>query len=250
MAAFRGVNEVSDMNPSRPTLAVLGGTGKEGSGLALRWAQAGYNVIIGSRSAERAAQSAAELNALAGTTNVSGLGNAEAALAAPIVVLTVPPEAQLATLEGVKGELQGKILVDATARVDARNPRPPQGQASGRMAQDLLGPGVRVVAAFQNVPAHALKQLENELASDVLVCADDVAARAQVVALAEAAGMRAYEAGGLDNGLVVEGLTALIIAMNKRYKSKTGGIRISGITRAPAAPPAAPNASEPASNPT
>jgi NADPH-dependent F420 reductase len=230
-------------------LAVLGGTGKEGSGLALRWARAGFKVIIGSRSAERAQQAAAELNAQAGTTTIAGLGNAEAAHAAPIVVLTVPPEAQLATLQGVQSELQGKVLVDATARVDARNPRPPEGKASGRMAQELLGPGVRVVAAFQNVPAHALKQVEIELASDVLVCADDAAARAAVVDLAEAAGMRAYEAGGLDNGLVVEGLTALIIAMNKRYKSKNGGIRISGITRAPATPPAAPAAGEPMRNP-
>jgi len=217
---------------TRPTLAVLGGTGKEGTGLGLRWARAGYSVIIGSRSAERAVEAAAAMNAQLGLNTVRGLGNAEAATAGDIVVLTVPPEAQLPTLEGVRAELQGKVLVDATARVDARNPKPPEGQASARLAQDLLGPGVRVVGAFQNVPAHALKQLDHELASDVLVTADDAEARAAVVVLAEATGMRAYEAGGLDNGLVVEGLTALIIAMNKRYKSKTGGIRISGISQA------------------
>ena len=215
----------------RPTLAILGGTGKEGTGLGLRWARAGYPVIIGSRAAERAAEAAAAMNAQLGVDTVRGLGNAEAALSGEIVVLTVPPEAQLPTLEGVKDQLQGKILVDATARVDARNPKPPEGRASARLAQDLLGPGVRVVGAFQNVPAHALKQLDHELASDVMVTADDAEARAVVVVLAEAAGMRAYEAGSLDNGLVVEGLTALIIAMNKRYKSKTGGIRISGIER-------------------
>ena len=105
------------------------------------------------------------------------------------------------------------------------------GKASARMAQDLLGQEVRVVAAFQNVPAHALKKLDHELASDVMVCADDPGARAEVVKLAEAAGMQAYEAGGLDNGIVIEGLTALIIAMNKRYKSKTGGIRVSGVVK-------------------
>jgi NADPH-dependent F420 reductase len=237
------------VNEANLTLAVLGGTGHEGSGLALRWARAGYNVIIGSRSAERAQQAAAELNTQAGTASIRGLGNAEAARAAPIVVLTVPPEAQLATLEGVKAELQGKILVDATARVDARDPRPPEGKASGRRAQDLLGPGVRVVAAFQNVPAHALKMLDRELASDVLVCADDAEARATVAALAEAAGMRAYEAGGLDNGLVVEGLTALIIAMNKRYKSRHGGVRISGINRVPPVAPAEHAQSGPANSP-
>ena len=219
------------MSANRPTLAVLGGTGKEGTGLALRWASAGYPIIIGSRSAERAVEAAEAMNAQLGLTSVRGMGNDEAAQAGDIVVLTVPPDAQLATLESVKDQLQGKILVDATARVDGRNPKPPEGKASARLAQELLGPDVRVVGAFQNVPAHALKQLDHALASDVMVTADDAEARAVVVGLAEAAGMQAYEAGGLDNGLVVEGLTALIIAMNKRYKSKTGGIRISGISK-------------------
>jgi NADPH-dependent F420 reductase len=199
--------------------------------LAWRWARAGCQVIIGSRSAERAAQAAADLNQRAGTESIRGLDNLAAVQAAELAVLTVPPEAQVATLEGVREALRGKILVDATARVDYRNPRPPEGKASGRRAQDYLGPDVRVVAAFQNVPAHALQQSEQELASDVLVCADDVEARQLVVRLAEAAGMRAYEAGPLDNGLIVEGLTALIIAMNKRYKSRTGGIRVSGIKK-------------------
>ncbi|NUQ60156.1 MAG: NAD(P)-binding domain-containing protein [Anaerolineales bacterium] len=189
-------------------IAILGGTGKEGSGLALRWARAGYFVIIGSRSAERADQAAYEINRQLGMDNAQGMDNESACKEADIVVLTVPPEAQIATLEGVREPLAGKILVD-----------------------DLLGPDVKVVAAFQNVPAHALKKLDVELASDVMVCGDDPEARAQTVELAEAAGMKAYEAGGLDNGIVVEGLTALIIAMNKRYKSKVGGIRVSGINK-------------------
>lgn len=214
-----------------PTLAILGGTGKEGSALALRWATAGYPIILGSRSAERAAQTATELNAQLGQDNIRGLDNEAAAREGNIVILTVPPDAQVSILDGVKSALAGKILVDATARVDAKDPRPPEGKASARAAQDLLGPEVRVVAAFQNVPAHALKKLDHELESDVLVCSDDPDARAEVVKLAEAAGMRAYEAGGLDNALVVEGLTALIISINKRYKSKTGGIRISGVER-------------------
>ncbi|MCC6192792.1 MAG: NADPH-dependent F420 reductase [Anaerolineales bacterium] len=219
------------LGASLPTLAILGGTGHEGSALAQRWVRAGYHVFIGSRLAERAAQVATELNASVGTELAQGLENAAAAQAGDIVVLTVPPEAQLPTLVSVRAHLAGKILVDATARVDARDPRPPEGKPSGRRAQDLLGPEVRVVAAFQNVPAHALKKLDQELASDVLVCADDAEARSVVVGLAEAAGMRAYEAGGLDNGLIVEGLTALLIAMNKRYKSRSGGIRVSGISK-------------------
>jgi NADPH-dependent F420 reductase len=217
---------------TRPTIAILGGTGKEGSGLALRWAKAGYHIIIGSRSAERALLAAAEINAQLGIDTARGMDNDSAVRACDMAVLTVPAEAQMATLDGLKPALAGKILVDATARVDAKDPKPPTGKASARLAQDLLGAEVRVVAAFQNVPAHALKKLDLELASDVLVCGDDPGARAEVAKLAEAAGMQAYEAGGLDNGIVVEGLTALIINVNKRYKSKTGGIRISGVNKA------------------
>ncbi len=217
------------MSEVLPTVGILGGTGKEGSGLALRWANNGYSLIIGSRSVEKAEQAAQELRAKVPDVNVRGADNAEAARAADIVVLTVPFEAQLATLESVKTELQGKVLVDATARVDWRKPRPPEGKAAARLAQELLGPEVRVVAAFQNIPASALARPEQKLESDVLVCGDDPQARADVVRLAEGAGMDAYEAGGLDNGIVVEGLTALIISMNKRYKSNVCGVRVTGV---------------------
>lgn len=218
-------------DPILLTIAILGGTGKEGSGLALRWAKVGYSVIIGSRSADRAVQAAEEINTQLGTKNTKGMDNATACKSADIVVLTVPPDAQIDTLTEMKDFIAGKILVDATARVDAKDPKPPSGRAAAREAQDLLGADVRVVAAFQNVPAHALKKLDVELASDVMICSDDPEARSTVVKLAESAGMQAYEAGGLDNGIVVEGLTALIIAMNKFYKSKIGGIRISGINK-------------------
>lgn len=213
------------------TIAILGGAGHEGTGLALRWAKAGHQILIGSRSPERAAQAAAGINAQLGREAARGLDNASAAAAGDLVVLTVPAEAQIPTLESVAPALAGKILVDATARVDAKNPKPPTGRPAARAAQDLLGPAVRVVAAFQNVPAYALKKLEMELASDVLVCGDDPDAKQQVIRLAEAAGMQAYDAGGLDNAVVVEGLTAIIISLNKQYKSKTGGIRVSGIGR-------------------
>jgi NADPH-dependent F420 reductase len=212
-------------------IAILGGTGNEGSGLALRWAKAGCRIIIGSRTAERAVQTAAGLNQQLGLDSVRGLDNLSAAGEADLVVLTVPAEAQVPTLESVRAALEGKILVDATARVVAKDPQPPASPAAARLAQNLLGPGVRVVAAFQNVPAVALKKLEMELASDVLVCGDDADAKQQVIELAAAAGMQAYDAGGLDNAVVVEGLTALIMSLNKKYKSKTGGIRVSGISR-------------------
>ena len=219
------------MSETLPIVAILGGTGKEGSGLSLRWARAGYSLIIGSRTAERAEQSAKELIEKVPGANVRGLDNAGAAKAGDIVILTVPFEAQMSTLESVKDLLKGKILVDATARVDWRKPRPPEGKAAARIAQEMLGPEVRVVAAFQNIPATALIRPEQKLESDVLVCGDDPQARAEVVRLAEGAGMDAYEAGGLDNGIVVEGLTALIIAMNKRYKSNICGVRVTGVEK-------------------
>lgn len=219
------------MSESLPNVAILGGTGKEGSGLALRWARAGYPLIIGSRQAERAAQAAKELTEKVPAAHVRGVDNTQAARAGDIVVLTVPHAAQMSTLESVKFELNGKILVDATARVDWRKPRPPQGKAAARIAQELLGPNVRVVAAFQNIPATTLMRPEQQLESDVLVCGDDPDARAEVVRLAQAAGMEAYEAGGLDNAIVVEGLTALILSMNKRYKSNVCGVRVTGVVK-------------------
>ena len=219
------------MSETLPIVAILGGTGKEGSGLSLRWARAGYSLIIGSRTAERAEQSAKELIEKVPGVSVRGLDNAGAAKAGDIVILTVPFEAQMSTLESVKDFLKGKILVDATARVDWRKPRPPEGKAAARIAQEMLGPEVRVVAAFQNIPATALIRPEQKLESDVLVCGDDPQARAEVVRLAEGAGMDAFEAGGLDNGIVVEGLTALIIAMNKRYKSNICGVRVTGVEK-------------------
>jgi len=217
---------------SHPTIAILGGTGKEGPGLALRWASAGYPIIIGSRQLEKAEATAAELNAKLGIASIRGLENSQAARQADLSVLTVVQAAHQAALEGLVDELQGKILVDATARVDFRDPRPPAPPAAARLAQQILGPGVRVVAAFQNVPAHALKKnLGQSLDTDVLVCADDLQAADEVIRLAEAGGMRGYYAGGLDNAVVVEGLTSILISLNSRYAVKTASIGITGIPK-------------------
>jgi hypothetical protein len=215
-----------------PTIAVLGGTGKEGPGLALRWAHAGYPIIIGSRQTEKAQATADELNALLRIQTIQGMENGPAARAADICVLTVVYTAHQAALESLRADLRGKILVDATARVDFRAPQPPSAPAAARMAQDLLGPEVRVVAAFQNVPAHTLrKNLDQLLDTDVLVCSDDIPAAEAVIRLAEAGGMQAYYAGGLDNAVVVEGLTALVIGLNKHYGVKTASVGITGIDR-------------------
>jgi NADPH-dependent F420 reductase len=214
------------------TIAVLGGTGKEGPGLALRWANAGYRIIIGSREADKAQRVAKELNEELGIESIQGMQNDEAAANANICVLTVVQSAHQEALEGLKEALKGKILVDTTARVDFRNPKPPEPPSAARMAQDLLGPDVRVVAAFQTVPFHALREnLDEPLEMDVLVFADDDEAANEVIMLAEAGGMGAYHAGDLDSAIVVEGLSAVLIELNRRYESKNGAVRIAGIEK-------------------
>ena len=217
-----------------PRLAILGGTGNEGPGLALRWGSAGYPIIIGSRYADKAQETAQALNEQLGIETIQGMVNNLAARDADICVLTVVHTAHQAAIESLGEDLQGKILVDTTARVDFRDPRPPSPPSAARMAQDKLGPGVRVVAAFQNIPAHLLKKrLGEALDADVLVCADDQEAAQQVMQLAEDAGMSAYYAGGLDNAVVVEGLTAIAISLNKHYGVKTASIAVTGIPKEP-----------------
>jgi NADPH-dependent F420 reductase len=224
------------MNQDKPVIAVLGGTGKEGSGLAFRWAHAGYSVILGSRAPERAAAVAEELNRLlGGAGSVRGSGNHEAAEAAAIVVLAVPYAVQMSTALDVKDVLAGKILIDVTVpllppKVD-RVQLPEGGSAVLRLQREL-GEGVRVVSAFQNVSAVHLKDLDHAIDCDVLVCGDDAEAREQAVRLAQAAGMVAWHAGALANSAASEALTSVLIAINKRYKVPGSGLRITGVPRA------------------
>jgi NADPH-dependent F420 reductase len=215
------------------TIAVIGGTGREGPGLALRWAKSGrYQVLIGSRQQEKAERVAAELNARLERNLIRGLVNPDAAAAADMVVLTVPYSAHVPTLESVRAGLRGKILVDVTVPLQppqvSRVHIPPGGSAAAE-AQALLGSDVRVVAAFQNIGAAHLQDPDHPIESDVLVCGDDKEAKAEVIALAEAAGMRGLDAGPLQNAVVAEGLTAVLIGINIRYKAKRAGVKITGI---------------------
>ena len=194
-----------DKGTSKPVIAIIGGTGKEGPGLAMRWAHAGYRILIGSRQAEKAQVTAAELNNQLGIDTIQGMRNDQAARRAEISILTVVQDAHQQALEGLREALVGKILVDATARVDFRDPKPPEPPSAARRAQTILGDQVRVVAAFQNVPSPALKKnLGGKIATDVLVCADDLEAAKAVIQLANDGGMKAYYAGGLDNANIVE----------------------------------------------
>jgi hypothetical protein len=212
------------------TIAILGGTGKLGPGLALRWTKAGYQVIIGSRQAEKAQAVAAELNQELGGEAILGLENGAAANQTDLSVLTVEASAHEAALNSVKDALNGKILVDATARVSFPDLQPPAPPSAARIAQGLLGTGVRVAAAFQNIPAKALRDTEESELGDVLVCADQIETAESVMLLVEAAGMRAFYAGNLDKAIVVEGLTAVLVTMNKYYRSRHGTIKVAGIS--------------------
>ena len=218
-----------------PVLAILGGTGDLGTGLARRWAQAGYSVIIGSRTLEKAEAAVADLREVmaergVAAVTVRAMANVEAAREADIVTLTVPFSHQVSTLESVRSGLQGKILIDVTVplvppRV-ARVQLPPQGSA-GQIAQELLGDEVSVVSAFQNVAAAHLQEGKG-VECDVLVCGNKKDAREQVIKLVEAAGMRGFHAGMINNAAAAEALTSVLIAINKQYNCHAG-IKISGL---------------------
>jgi len=213
------------------TISIVGGTGALGGGLARRWARAGLPVVIGSRSADKAAAAAADISAAFPGASATGLGNLAAARAGDVVVLTVPFAQQRATLESIRPALSGKILVDTTVplvppRV-ARVQLPKEG-AAALIAQQIAGENVSVVAAFHNVAADSL-HADEVLDCDVLVAGDRAEARETVVGLARAAGLRAWHAGSLENAAAAEALTSVLIFMNKRYGGVHTGIRITGI---------------------
>ncbi|MGE0775059.1 MAG: NADPH-dependent F420 reductase [Sphingomonadaceae bacterium] len=206
-------------------IAVVGGTGKLGAAIARRLAKAGRKVIIGSRSAESAEKAAAELG-----FGLTGLGNADAAKAGEIVIVTVPFAAQDATLADIKPYVQGKIVVDTTVPLMPpkvmRVQLPAEGSAAVR-AQNALGEDVTVVSGFHNVAAHKL-MTDQDIGCDVLVFGDDKNARGKVVALANEAGLRGIHGGALVNSAAAEAMTSLLIFINKTYQVDGAGIRITG----------------------
>lgn len=211
-------------------IAIVGGTGKEGSGLAVRWAQAGVDVVIGSRDEAKARQVSEELNRLHKGNPITGKANAAAAADAErLVVLTVPYSAHKNTLNDVKPALAGKILVDVTVPLDPQNPRrvimPPEGSATEE-AMALLGEPVKVVAALQNVSSGSLGDFSHPIHCDILVCGKDKEAKQETIALLEKLGVKAYDAGGEQSARAVEAMTAVLIGLNIRYKLKHAGLKI------------------------
>ena len=212
------------------TIAILGGTGDLGTGLAIRWSKAGYKIIIGSRTKEKAVKAVTSLKKVNPTVAADAMINEDAAKIGDIVVLTVPASHQLSTLEGVKQYLTGKILIDVT--VPLVPPKvgtvqlPAEGSA-GKRAQDLLGDRVMVVTAFQNIAAHLLQE-DIDIECDVLVSGNKKKAREKVIKLAKEAGMNGFHAGPIENSAAAEALTSILIQINRRHNISNSGIKIVG----------------------
>jgi NADPH-dependent F420 reductase len=216
---------------STPSIAIVGGTGKLGAAIAYRLGRAGYRVILGSRDPARAAATAGELGVEAADSN------AAAATTGDIVIVTVPFAAQDATLAEIAPHVTGKIVVDTTVPLVPpkvmRVQMPPEGSAAVRAA-GLLGEGVRIISAFHNVAAHKLAS-DADIGCDVLVFGDDKDARGEVVALADAMGLRGLHAGALVNSAAAEAMTSILIFLNKTYQVDGAGIRITGTLTPPGA---------------
>jgi NADPH-dependent F420 reductase len=220
---------------SLPVLAILGGTGDLGTGLARRWTEAGYRVIIGSRTQEKAQAALDELKVVmaergSDSSNVQAMENLAAAQEADIVAMTVPFAHHSSTIEYVKPALKGKILIDVTVPLVPpkvmRVQLPKEGSA-GVIAQDLLGEDTDVVSAFQNIAAANLQD-GDEHKCDVLVCGNNVEAREKVIELVNATGLRGLHAGSIYNSAATEAMTSLLICINKRYKTHSS-LRITGV---------------------
>jgi NADPH-dependent F420 reductase len=224
------------------TIAIIGGTGSLGSALAFRWGQFGYKIILGSRNEEKAKLSAGKLNNLLDKESAIGMSNRDAANTAEIIVLTVPFSNHNAIVDEIMEVAQGKIVVDTTVPLvppKVSRVQLPEGGSVARLTQEKLGEKVRVVSAFQTIAAAELatetsreslsggnghSSLENE----VLVCGNNVEARSCVISLVEAAGLKGWHAGPIDNSVVSESLTPVLIFLNKRYQMNGSGIRIVG----------------------
>jgi 8-hydroxy-5-deazaflavin:NADPH oxidoreductase len=212
-------------------IAIIGGTGKEGRGLAYRWALSGCRIIIGSRVLEKAQAAAEEISQLVGNNNlVQGATNLEAARTGEVIVLTVPYSAHRTTLEGIKEIMAGKLLIDVTVPLvppAVTKVQMPAAGSAAREALEILGENTRVASAFQNISFEHL--MSNEpIDCDVLVTGTGKETRAEALTLVAAAGLVGWDAGPIENSMVVEGLTSILIGINKNYKMSSAGIKITG----------------------
>jgi 8-hydroxy-5-deazaflavin:NADPH oxidoreductase len=214
------------------TIAILGGTGKEGKGLAYRLAKAGYRILIGSRIEDRAKAAALELlDRLSGKAFIEGTNNMRAIQSADVVILAVPYSAHRETLISLKNVLTGKLLVDITVPLVPPNVTRVQLPATGSAAQEareILGDDAPIASAFQNISYEHLMS-DEPTECDVLVTGTSKDTRAEALKLVEAAGIKGWDAGPLDNSVVAEAMTSVLIYINKQYGSKQAGIKITGV---------------------
>jgi NADPH-dependent F420 reductase len=213
-------------------IAILGGTGKEGAGLGQRWALCGHEILIGSRDAGRAQSKARELNERTGKETAIGLTNAEAARAGELIVVALPYDGLSQTLPPLKDACRGKVVVSTVVPLTFGGPRlftPPPAGSAAEEAQALLGADARVVAAFHHIAAHELASTDHGIDCDLLLCGDDAGAKRVVTDLGTSMGLRVLDVGPLTNAGVIEGITALLATINRRYKLKNSGIKITGL---------------------
>lgn len=221
---------MSEDSNSKETIAILGGTGDLGTGLAIRWSKVGHKIVIGSRTLEKAQAAVEALQQISPETPAEAMENSEAAKAGDIVVLTVPAEHQESTLKAVKDSLAGKILIDVTVPLvppKVGTVQLPADGSAGKRAQTLLGEEVMVVSAFQNIAAHLLKE-DVRIECDVLVTGNKKAARQRVIEMIESAGMVGWHAGPIDNAAAAEALTSILIQINRSGMISHSGIKIIG----------------------
>jgi NADPH-dependent F420 reductase len=211
-------------------IAILGGTGKEGGGLAARWALAGHSIIIGSRDPERAKTKAAELRDATQKMPIMGESNAEAARLGTVIVIALPAQGLPTTLPEVREGCRGKVVVSTVVPLTFGGPRlftPPAAGSSAEEAQALL-PDAKMVAAFHHIAAHELSETEHAIECDLLMCGE-ASAKETVGELARSVGLRPIDVGPLSNAGVLEGITAVLATINRRYKLKNSGIKITGL---------------------
>ena len=217
-----------------PILAIIGGTGKEGNALAARFARAGVRVLIGSRDPAKAQQAATDLQARISGAQVEGYPNQEAAATADVILLSVPYEGIPPILESIREAARGKIVINIASALDPERKSRAKIPAAGSVTaeiQQFFGDTAKVVAAFQNISPEKLESVEETIDSDVLICGGDKEARTTVIDLIRQAHIDAFDAGVLANAVAVEALTAILIAVNIKYKIKGAGIRLTGVPR-------------------
>ena len=211
-------------------IAILGGTGKEGSGLAARWAQAGHTIVIGSRDAERARKKAEEMKTATGKSDISGTGNAEAAAHGEVIVIALPHDGLAATLPPLAPACAGKVVISTVVPLNFGGGRlfnPPPAGSSAEEAAGLL-PGAKLAAAFHHIAAHELSDTAHPIDCDLLMCGDADGKKVSAE-LGASMGLRAIDVGPLTNAGPLEGITAVLATINRRNKIKNAGIRITGI---------------------